>query len=423
MDFTSLLWKISGANVKVMRKCETSQKQYSNIGAVILMTAGIAFCAGTFAAYYFSCNSSNDNKGNIPMALVFGVLWSLLVFCIDRALVVTLQKKKNRNRAWWVLPFISRFLLAALIASMISIPIELFIFEDYIKSSEKLYLSMKDSIYIDKYQGKGAIGFYEDLRNKRDTERSNLSGTIESVRVSIENEKSEIERLGKEKDSPYVYSQKYKTQYDSYVNANNNYESLRSQYYRTNKKVTDAYNKKEQLKKSANLIKSQWVQQKESEIVNHKNILDSLQNVLLTTQKEYEKADSLYKDASGKYTIRFEGFISEVDSNRAEIQKGNSFMRNFDILEWAVSSQNPNNDGRTSSEGLFLWLIRLLFLIIEILPTVVKIATPYGEYDSLMEAIEIKRIKESDITAERFTSDDEDSLPPPVIVTNPEHNL
>lgn len=417
----TLLWRIAGANIKILSECETSQKQYANIGAVILMTACVAFCAGTFAAYYFSCSYSNPN-GNLPISILFGILWSLLIFCIDRVLVVTLQKKEKRGKTWWIFPFFSRFFLAAIIASMISIPIELFIFEDYIKGSEKLYLSMKDSIYIDKYQGKESIKFYENLKSSRETERVELNGIIGSLKSSAAEEDVTIQNLKQQKGDPYTYSKSYKIAYDSYTAADRKYENSKRQYYKNNRLIREAYNNKESKKEAAYAIKRQWEQQKEKEITLHNNIRDSLQRELVIVSTAYEQADSLYKDANGKYTERYEGFINEIDKNRTEIQRGNSFMRNFDILEWAVSTNNPNNEGKIASEGFFLWLIRLLFLIIEILPTIVKIATPYGEYDALLEAVETQKMGKRNETASLITSKENEDLSPE-IMTDAEHNL
>ena len=45
-------------------------------------------------------------------------------------------------------------------------------------------------------------------------------------------------------------------------------------------------------------------------------------------------------------------------------------------------------NGNLPTELFFLWMIRLLFFIIEILPTVVKIVTPVGSYDRMVQAEE-----------------------------------
>lgn len=60
-------------------------------------------------------------------------------------------------------------------------------------------------------------------------------------------------------------------------------------------------------------------------------------------------------------------------------------------MEYAVWKRDA--DGNLPTEFYFLWLIRLLFFIVEILPTVVKIVTPVGSYDRMVYAEE-QAIKE-----------------------------
>ena len=82
--------------------------------------------------------------------------------------------------------------------------------------------------------------------------------------------------------------------------------------------------------------------------------------------------------------------------------KGNHFIQNYRILEYAVWKRDVNGDLPT--ELFFLWMIRLLFFIIEILPTVVKIVTPIGSYDRMVYAEEQQMMTylESDEYIERI---------------------
>ena len=135
--FQKFLWNVAGAETPILEKCQTDHKKFSAIGATILMTAFIALCAGTSAAWYFTQKGSDDS-GAFGWSLVFGAIWATLIFCIDRSLVITLKKKENRKSTWWVVPFVSRAALAIIVAFMVSIPLELVIFEDYIKEMKRI---------------------------------------------------------------------------------------------------------------------------------------------------------------------------------------------------------------------------------------------------------------------------------------------
>lgn len=94
--FQKLLWNISGAELPILEKCQTDHKKFSAIGATILMTAFIALCAGTSAAWYFT-QKGDDSSGMFGWSLAFGSLWATLIFCIDRSLVITLKKDPTKN--------------------------------------------------------------------------------------------------------------------------------------------------------------------------------------------------------------------------------------------------------------------------------------------------------------------------------------
>ena len=80
--FQRFLWTVAGAELDILEKCRTDHKKFSAIGATILMTAFIAFCAGTSAAWYFT-QSGDESSGSLGWAMLFGLIWSLLIFCID----------------------------------------------------------------------------------------------------------------------------------------------------------------------------------------------------------------------------------------------------------------------------------------------------------------------------------------------------
>lgn len=73
-----------------------------------------------------------------------------------------------------------------------------------------------------------------------------------------------------------------------------------------------------------------------------------------------------------------------------------------------VQCTNCNGTGHITTdlptEWYFLWLIRLLFFIIELLPTVVKIVMPIGAYDRMIYAEEkdMKKYLESSTYLDRI---------------------
>lgn len=110
--FQRILWTIAGAEIPILEKCRTDHKKYGAMGATIAMTSFIAFLSGTSAAWFFT-QSGTETSGKIGWAMAFGIVWATLIFCIDRSLVITMKKNPEKTtKTWWVVPFVSRALLA-----------------------------------------------------------------------------------------------------------------------------------------------------------------------------------------------------------------------------------------------------------------------------------------------------------------------
>ena len=130
--FTRFLWFVAGADVEMLSLCPLDYKKYEAIGMTILMTSLVGFAAGSSAAWYFTEDAL--------WTLVFGMFWSLLIFSIDRSLVVTL-KKDPYKKSYYVLPLVFRGFLAILVAGIMSIPLELLVFNGFIQNDIENYKS------------------------------------------------------------------------------------------------------------------------------------------------------------------------------------------------------------------------------------------------------------------------------------------
>ncbi len=116
-------WFCSGGNTDILRQCPRSEHiKYAGIGATVFFTGLLAAISGAYA--FFTVFKS------IPFALLFGLLWGLIIFNLDRFIVSTIKKEGTLRRQ--MLMALPRFLLAVLLALVISKPLELRIFESEI---------------------------------------------------------------------------------------------------------------------------------------------------------------------------------------------------------------------------------------------------------------------------------------------------
>src|ERR1700742_1806752 len=117
---TQFLWWCSGAYQDILKDCPSEQTKYAGLGGVLLATFVLAAFSAGYAVY-----SVFNEPG---WALLFGVIWGLVIFNFDRFLVSTMRKYgvSTNKQIWMATP---RIVLALLIGFTIARPLELKIFE------------------------------------------------------------------------------------------------------------------------------------------------------------------------------------------------------------------------------------------------------------------------------------------------------
>ncbi|MDQ6470311.1 DUF4407 domain-containing protein [Flavobacterium sp. LHD-80] len=115
----------SGADRDLLKDCsEGEQTKYVGIGATVFFTAVMAFLASAYALFTVF--------DSIYPALIFGFVWSLLIFNLDRFIVSTIKKRDRFMDEF--LQATPRIALAIIIAIVISKPLEIKIFEKEINT-------------------------------------------------------------------------------------------------------------------------------------------------------------------------------------------------------------------------------------------------------------------------------------------------
>ncbi|MBD8487649.1 DUF4407 domain-containing protein [Echinicola sp. CAU 1574] len=113
------LWFCSGANMALLKKCPTESNKYMGIGGTVFFTGILAALSAGYALYTVF--------GLWYWGVVFGLVWGVMIFNLDRFIVSSMRKKES---AWseWKLAF-PRLVLAVFLALVISKPLELKVFE------------------------------------------------------------------------------------------------------------------------------------------------------------------------------------------------------------------------------------------------------------------------------------------------------
>ena len=136
------LWICSGADTDILEtSSKAEQNKFAGIGGTVFFTAIMAMIAAGYAL--------NTVFDNVYIAALFGLIWGLLIFNLDRFIVSTIKKSDHKwKEIWQATP---RILLAIIIAIVIAKPLELKIFEkeiDRVLLAEKNELALSNKVQI-----------------------------------------------------------------------------------------------------------------------------------------------------------------------------------------------------------------------------------------------------------------------------------
>jgi hypothetical protein len=164
----------SGADKDLLEGCsDGEQTKFVGIGATVFFTAIMAFIASAYALFTVF--------DNVIPALLFGFVWSLLIFNLDRFIVSTIRKRDSFGNE--ILQATPRIILAFIIAIVISKPLEIKIFEKEINTvllKEKNAMALNNKKEVANY-------FKSDLdKNKNE---------IKSLNAEITNKEKEVNTL------------------------------------------------------------------------------------------------------------------------------------------------------------------------------------------------------------------------------------
>lgn len=164
----------SGADKELLEGCsEGEQTKYVGIGATVFFTAVMAFIASAYALFTVF--------DSIYPALLFGLVWSLLIFNLDRFIVSTIRKRDRFGSEF--LQATPRIILAVIIAIVISKPLEIKIFE---KEINTVLLKEKNAMALN--NKKEIASYFKSDLDKNKTE-------IDSLKSDITKKEKEVNTL------------------------------------------------------------------------------------------------------------------------------------------------------------------------------------------------------------------------------------
>ncbi len=327
---TDFFWFCSGAHIDTLKRYPTEHNKYVGIGATIFFTALFASLSGGYAMYFVFAG----NPLAVIFAILFGLIWGLAIFNMDRYIVSSISKSGTTNQQ--IMQATPRILLAIMIGIVISRPLELKIFDKEIR--EKLKVS-----------------YMNGQRSKIDT----LNKTFANKYVT------ELQKTGdlkKEKDS-----------LEKDIN--------RSRYILNQEVFGDKTNQT-----SGITGYGTYAKQKESIVVQKEQRLENIRTELAAMDVFFTRR----KDLDGLSDQRmFSGKQLDSLANVAGFADRNWALGQLSFKE---------DGSRDLDNYLAISFIGFLFILFECLPVFVKLMSNKGPYDIALQNVDETYIYKSDKT-------------------------
>lgn len=175
----TFFWICSGAHVATLEKCPSESSKYVGIGATIFFTGVFAALAAGYALFTVF--------DNIWIASVFGLVWGLMIFNLDRYIVSSMRKSGNFSKE--IKTAIPRIILAVLISIVIAKPLEMKIFEKEIGGE----LAIMEQEVLARQEGQ--------VRTRHEPAIQSLASEVDELKAEIlvkEQQRNELRRLAQE---------------------------------------------------------------------------------------------------------------------------------------------------------------------------------------------------------------------------------
>ena len=321
-------WFCSGAHISTLEKHPTEHNKYIGIGATIFFTGLFAAMSGGYAMYFVF----KGDAAAVVFALLFGLIWGLAIFNMDRYIVSGINKSASTSKQ--ILQATPRILLAIMIGIVISRPLELKIFDKEIKerlktsylNNQRSRIDTLNAAFDNKY--KIEIGKLNDNKAQRDSMQSAIKADRQKLNFEIFGNKT-TETSGVMGYGPYA-----KRKEAELKQREQNLDSLSAEIRRL-----DVF-------------------------VDNRKQFDGLMTERLYTGKQLDSLTSIAGFADRNWALGQLGFNSKGE-------------------------RDPNT-------ALAITFIGLLFIFFECLPVFVKLMSSRGPYDRSIENLEAAQIHESD---------------------------
>ena len=380
----------AGVDFEIIENCQNSRYENikkSSIGLAVLLTSLFAIFSGGYGMFIAT--------ESILLSVIFGLLWGLIIWNLDRSLVSSFRITNNTstNSRLLIRFFIPslRIILAIMIGLVISVPVELSLFKEDINNSYRLSIleSIKTPVDPEDFGIEGIIkkeegiisGIFDRINSEQrgvDSILNDLINRLDEAELEAKNMPEFIE------DRIYAKNQRGG---DSLISIertiNPKVRRIKEKIDNLNEKIDEqsilANQDDFSTKKKDSIARNVYAT--EAEKYKLKMLFDS--RIELGILKRYEKQNNVEKLGIAKEWFNAEG---KKDQNQlvSDFIVDPSFAQSYSHLESLRKS---------GTNGWIVIGIRLLFIFVEVFPILVKSLTGDGEYEKRLIYREEKALR------------------------------
>lgn len=376
-NINEFFWLCSGVNRRVLRQCPTEYAKYAGMGGTIFFTACMAAISGGYAI--------STVFDSVILAIVFGLFWGMLIFNLDRLIVNTMYSDGKVTISWQELVSgLPRIIMAIFLGIVISTPLELKIFEDAIdirieQDKDRLLndkigdaVHRRDSTSQKRDEILNGVAMFDTQITTSSTETNNLLSDINELQTKLNAENNKIRNCNQQM-APL------QRQLGALSSDDPRYQSVVGKLGNLRRQRNEAAAQRNAL--------SAAIRGKQGQVAASDATLKSLMgNKQAETQKESER---LRLEIDSLNLIIAESKVRHKDWTEEEIKAKGSFRDKLDVqykgfqARMNAFSELKDENPATNISSIF---IMLLFIIVEIAPTFLRMMVADGSYENLLDA-------------------------------------
>jgi hypothetical protein len=366
--FQKFFWFCSGVDVDLLvgnysefpKPLKAEFNKYIGVGTAVFFTAVFASISASFALSFME-------GSKWWTCMIFGVIWGINIFFLDRYIVATMRKEDSKLRE--ILYAMPRILIGLVFAFTISVPIELSLFGGKIQDELSIYNT-------------GRVSNCEKECNDKIT---NLSKQISELDNQIKVKQSEQPQGYQELLSQQKGIQGQINQISSEISRN---ETVIYNNRTSNANYPDISDERYILNETAK--RYQYLNRIKS------NEMSSQRNQLAKVNAEIQEKFKKFQEELDRLTVQVE---QQKEPLKQEIVRQTTDCPKYIVECQRVAKGNVDLLSRYDALGRAkgswfssIWwasfVIQLLFIFLELAPVLSKIIASKGSYDERIESIE-----------------------------------